>query len=119
MMPHPRAPKNFSNDRNEAGILSTNSDRGQARRAPLSAGTAPSVPPATSHPPDDVARIVAGTLEEFGRLDILVNNAGIAPMHPFLETTTELFDRVMAVNVRGIVCGGARLRARNGAARRT
>jgi hypothetical protein len=32
----------------EAGILSTNSDHGQARRAALSAGTARSVSPATS-----------------------------------------------------------------------
>jgi 3-oxoacyl-[acyl-carrier protein] reductase len=50
---------------------------------------------------EDVARAVSTTIDRFGRLDILVNNAGIAPMRPFLESTPELFDRVMAVNVRG------------------
>jgi hypothetical protein len=45
MMRHPRAPKNSSLGTTgrpsiEAGILSTNRDQGQARRAPLSAGTA-------------------------------------------------------------------------------
>jgi NAD(P)-dependent dehydrogenase (short-subunit alcohol dehydrogenase family) len=51
--------------------------------------------------PDDVARAVSAVVARFGRLDILVNNAGIAPMRPFLESTAELFDRIMAVNVRG------------------
>jgi NAD(P)-dependent dehydrogenase (short-subunit alcohol dehydrogenase family) len=49
----------------------------------------------------DVERVVAETVDAFGALDILINNAGIAPMHAFLDTTPELFDRVMTVNVRG------------------
>jgi len=49
----------------------------------------------------DIERAVAAAIGEFGSLDILVNNAGIAPMQPFLETGIDLFDRVMAVNVRG------------------
>lgn len=40
--------------------------------------------------------------ERLGRIDILVNNAGIAPGRPIEETTTELFDRIFAVNVRGM-----------------
>jgi 3-oxoacyl-[acyl-carrier protein] reductase len=49
----------------------------------------------------DVAKAVADTVAEFGRLDLLVNNAGVAPLRPFLETDIELYDRVMAVNARG------------------
>lgn len=49
----------------------------------------------------DVERAVVQTESELGGIDVLVNNAGIAPTSPFLETEMGLFDRVMAVNVRG------------------
>jgi NAD(P)-dependent dehydrogenase (short-subunit alcohol dehydrogenase family) len=41
-------------------------------------------------------------VERFGRVDVLFNNAGIAGVGDALETTPELFDRVMRVNVRGV-----------------
>lgn len=37
-----------------------------------------------------------------GTVSVLVNNAGIFPYQPFGETGAEDFDRVMAVNVRGV-----------------
>jgi 2-deoxy-D-gluconate 3-dehydrogenase len=40
---------------------------------------------------------------EFGSVDILVNVAGIYPMSPVLEMTPEFFDRVIAINLRGLV----------------
>lgn len=54
----------------------------------------------------DWERIVAASLERFGRVDVLFNNAGIEG--PFAATTsypTDDFDRVMAVNVRGTFLG--------------
>jgi NAD(P)-dependent dehydrogenase (short-subunit alcohol dehydrogenase family) len=36
------------------------------------------------------------------RLDLLVNNAGIAETAPALDTSMEDFDRIMAVNLRGV-----------------
>jgi 2-hydroxycyclohexanecarboxyl-CoA dehydrogenase len=40
---------------------------------------------------------------EFGPIDILVNNAGWDKLEPFLESTPETWDRVIAVNFRGIL----------------
>jgi NAD(P)-dependent dehydrogenase (short-subunit alcohol dehydrogenase family) len=51
-----------------------------------------------------VKSLVAQTLERFGQIDILVNNAAVySTITPrsFAEFDTELWDRVMAVNVRG------------------
>ncbi len=54
---------------------------------------------------DDAARdrLVAGVRERFGRLDVLVNNAGVAPRErrDMLEMSTESFDWVLDVNLRG------------------
>jgi 3-oxoacyl-[acyl-carrier protein] reductase len=50
----------------------------------------------------DAERLVAAALERFGTIDILINDAGIYPAHSVLETTLEEFDRIFAVNVRGI-----------------
>jgi NAD(P)-dependent dehydrogenase (short-subunit alcohol dehydrogenase family) len=39
--------------------------------------------------PDDLARLVAGTLERHGRIDAVVNNTGHPPKGPLLELTNE------------------------------
>lgn len=46
-----------------------------------------------------VARCVAA----FGSVDILVNNAGIYPFALMMETTPALFDKVYAINLKGLV----------------
>ena len=48
------------------------------------------------------AALVDATLAEFGRIDVLVNNAGIAPVPPsLLGVTEDLFDKTVAVNLKG------------------
>ncbi|AYJ48373.1 SDR family NAD(P)-dependent oxidoreductase [Rhodococcus sp. P1Y] len=44
---------------------------------------------------------VAQAVEILGGLDILVNNAGIEISSPLLQQSTESFDKIYAVNVRG------------------
>ncbi len=53
----------------------------------------------------DVRQMVADTLARWGRLDLLVNNAGIEPTASILEMTVDTWDRVMAVNLRGVFLG--------------
>ena len=50
---------------------------------------------------DEVARMVAQTIEELGGLDVLVNNAGIQISRPSHELSGADFDKVLAVNLRG------------------
>jgi len=50
---------------------------------------------------DDCRRLIAEVVTQLGRLDILVNNAGIEIGQPFLETTEDAYDRVLAVNLKG------------------
>jgi 3-oxoacyl-[acyl-carrier protein] reductase len=52
--------------------------------------------------PIAVRMTVAGTVEKFGGLDILVNNAGALAMAPIEQFTLEDFDKLIAVNVRGL-----------------
>jgi len=49
--------------------------------------------------------LVAGVLAEWGRLDILVNNAGISGSATNNLYDTALWDRIMAVNGRGVFLG--------------
>ncbi|MBC7549407.1 MAG: glucose 1-dehydrogenase [Cellulomonas sp.] len=51
---------------------------------------------------DDCDALVETVYAELGRVDVLVNNAGLSPLYPSLAEVTEaLFDKVIAVNLRG------------------
>ncbi|WP_119068454.1 glucose 1-dehydrogenase [Aggregatilinea lenta] len=54
----------------------------------------------------DVQALVARTLDTYGTLDYAVNNAGIlGNFVPTAEYDEDLFDRIMAVNARGVFLG--------------
>ncbi|MCK9930749.1 glucose 1-dehydrogenase [Frankia sp. Mgl5] len=54
----------------------------------------------------DVERMVATAEDRFGKLDILFNNAGVAGSKMLItEQTEEDFDRVVAVNLKGVFLG--------------
>jgi len=42
-------------------------------------------------------------LQAFGKIDILVNNAGWDRLMPFLKTTPELWEKIIAVNYKGVI----------------
>lgn len=50
---------------------------------------------------EDIIRMVNAVIEKFGSLDILINNAGIQTESASHEVSTDEFDRVIAVNLRG------------------
>lgn len=54
---------------------------------------------------NDVDALVSRAVERFGSLDIMVNNAAIGVDKPLLETSEEDFDRVMAINTKGVFFG--------------
>jgi|TARA_Y100001933_G_scaffold193302_1_gene193222 NAD(P)-dependent dehydrogenase (short-subunit alcohol dehydrogenase family) len=62
--------------------------------------------------PSDVAELVAKTVARFGRLDCACNNAGIeGKVVPLAEQPLENFERVIAVNLRGVfLCLQAEIR---------
>jgi NAD(P)-dependent dehydrogenase (short-subunit alcohol dehydrogenase family) len=54
---------------------------------------------------DSFATFLAAAEREGGRVDVLINNAGIMPTGPFLAQSPELVERILAVNVLGVMRG--------------
>jgi NAD(P)-dependent dehydrogenase (short-subunit alcohol dehydrogenase family) len=51
---------------------------------------------------DELEPLVEKIYRDFGRIDVLVNNAGISPLYGKpSEVTEDLFDKVIAVNLKG------------------
>jgi 3-oxoacyl-[acyl-carrier protein] reductase len=53
----------------------------------------------------DLDALVGLAVSEFGRLDIMANVAGIGFSKPVVDITEEDFDRLMAVNLKGVLFG--------------
>lgn len=53
--------------------------------------------------PDDLARLVDGTMERYGRVDVLVNSAGHGPRAQILEITDEQWARGMDVYLLNVI----------------
>jgi len=55
-----------------------------------------------------VTKMVEDTVAAFGKLDVIVNNAGITDDAQFLKMTEAQWDKVIAVNLKGVyLCGQA------------
>ena len=85
-------------------IASRRLDACEAAAAEIAATTGASAAGVAYHTGrwEESDRLVADLIERFGRIDVLVNNAGMSPVYEsLLEVTEELFDKVLAVNLRG------------------
>ena len=51
---------------------------------------------------DSIDAGVQGVIDAYGRIDILFNNAGMNVRQPIDEVTEEAYDRIMAVNLKGL-----------------
>ncbi|MCP2330128.1 SDR family oxidoreductase [Actinoalloteichus caeruleus] len=54
---------------------------------------------------DEVRAFVDAALAEFGRVDVLVNNAGVMPLSPLEALLVDEWNRMIDVNVRGVLHG--------------
>ena len=54
---------------------------------------------------EDVQAFADHAIETFGRIDVIVNNAGVMPLSPLAALKVDEWDRMIDVNVRGVLYG--------------
>ncbi len=83
-----------------AAVASCDSDTGTVLFQRTDVGRAP-----------EVQALLRFAVTAFGRVDVLVNAAGIAPIHAIVDTPEEVWDRVIATNLKGVfLCSQAAAR---------
>jgi NADP-dependent 3-hydroxy acid dehydrogenase YdfG len=53
----------------------------------------------------DVAAFANAARERFGRVDVIVNNAGVMPLSPMASLKVDEWDRMVDVNIKGVLYG--------------
>jgi NAD(P)-dependent dehydrogenase (short-subunit alcohol dehydrogenase family) len=88
----------------KVAITDINGDWAQAEAKRIGRGAIAFQHDVTS--PESWAQMKTGVEAAFGPVDVLCNNAGISlPFKPMEDITLDQFDRVMAINVRGVFLG--------------
>ncbi len=55
--------------------------------------------------PEQLRALVDTAVRAFGRIDVLVNNAGLMAIAPISETKVEEWDRMIDINIKGVLYG--------------
>ena len=55
----------------------------------------------------EVEALIKGAVDSFGRVDVMVNDAGIMPIAPMAALKVEEWDRMIDVNIKGLLYGVA------------
>ena len=84
---------NYHRSADSAKRLVTNISDGGGRAVAVQADVSQS---------EDVERLFASTLDQFGKLDVMVNNTGIYPSSTLVEMTPEEWDLVIDTNLRSV-----------------
>lgn len=82
------------NQSDQAAVDTSESIRSQTGQSPL-------LVKADVSTAEGVDRLFDSTINRFGKVDILVNNAGITIRGALADITSEMWDRVMNVNLKG------------------
>ena len=54
---------------------------------------------------DDMEAFANAALDAFGRIDVIVNNAGVMPLSPMASLKVDEWDRMVDVNIKGVLYG--------------
>ena len=54
---------------------------------------------------DQVKKLVDAAVQAFGRVDVMINNAGLMPLSPFERLKIEDWNRMIDVNIKGVLYG--------------
>jgi NADP-dependent 3-hydroxy acid dehydrogenase YdfG len=54
---------------------------------------------------DDLTALAKSALEHFGHIDVWINNAGIMPLSPMSKLRVDEWDRMIDVNIKGVLYG--------------
>ena len=54
---------------------------------------------------DEVRALIESAVRAFGKVDVLVNNAGLMSIAPMSETKVEEWDRMIDINIKGVLYG--------------
>lgn len=53
----------------------------------------------------EVENLITKTIERFGKIDVMVNNAGIASQGTIIDTTDEIWNKTIAIDLNGVFYG--------------
>jgi NADP-dependent 3-hydroxy acid dehydrogenase YdfG len=54
---------------------------------------------------DQVKKLIDSAVENFGKVDVILNNAGIMPLSPMERLNVDEWDRMIDVNIKGVLNG--------------